>query len=76
MIKYLTKIDIDQSLITVAMSIDKCLVPGGRVAKNKVLDMGMKTTVSDYGLFQRAWVGGWSHTTSAQCLKIEGNALA
>ena len=26
--KYMTKIDIDQSLITVVMSIDKCLVPG------------------------------------------------
>ena len=26
--KYMTKIDIDQSLITVAMSIDKCVVPG------------------------------------------------
>jgi len=35
--------------------------PSGRVTKNKVSDnqiVGMKTTVSDHGLFQRAWVGG------------------
>ena len=36
--------------------------PSGKVTKNKVLDnqiVGMKTTVSDHGLFERAWVGGW-----------------
>ena len=40
--------------------------PSGRVTKNKVSDnqiVGMKITVSDHGLFQRAWVGGCPKTT-------------
>ena len=45
--------------------------PSGKVTKNKVLDnqiMGMKTTVSDHGLFQRAWVGGWLFTQQMDAL--------
>ena len=38
--------------------------PSGRVTKKKVSDnqiVGVKTTVSDHGLFQRVWVGGCSN---------------
>jgi hypothetical protein len=47
--------------------------PSGRVTKKKVSDnqiVRMKTTVSDHGLFQRAWVGGWDNPPTIIIFKM------